>query len=126
MLSGMKHSRVFGIAALLTLMACGSDSSSSDNKVDCAAQDTPTYETFGQAFVADYCASCHSASVMGAARMAAPTDDQFDKLSEIQRKKDELLNEVVTEEAMPFGPDSKKPSADERKLFETWMLCGAK
>jgi uncharacterized membrane protein len=122
----MKHLSIFVFAAVTSSLGCGSDSGTSNTSVDCSAQDVPTYDTFGQAFMTEYCASCHSASVKGAARMSAPTDDQFDELAEIQHKSDELTNEVVTERSMPYGNASKKPSDDERKLFDTWMRCGAK
>ena len=121
----MKHLSMFAFATILGAAACGSDTSSGNTGTDCSAQDAPTYETFGQAFMADYCASCHSASVKGADRMGAPTDDVFDDLSAIQQKSDELTNEIVTERSMPYGADSKKPSDEERKLFGAWMACGA-
>lgn len=112
-------------ACLMLLSACGDDKDEGSD-VDCSAADVPTYETFGKAFVEDYCASCHAGTVTGAARNGAPVGDTFDTLAEIQAKSDQLHEEVTIEKAMPFGAASKKPSAEERELFGTWMECGAK
>jgi uncharacterized membrane protein len=111
------------VSLVLVAAACG-DSTSSNGDASCTAADAPTYETFGQAFMTDYCSSCHSASVTGTARLGAPPEDVFDTLAQIQGNTEELAHEVESK-AMPFPTAKKFPTDAERALFTQWMSCGA-
>jgi uncharacterized membrane protein len=72
-----------------------------------------------------YCLECHSADVSGADRMAAPADENFDSLSEIQEDTEKLKAEVSIDKTMPFPTASNMPSDAEREQFAKWMDCGA-
>lgn len=88
---------------------------------------TLTYENFGKQFFADYCLSCHSSKVKGAARMSAPDDHNFDTLAEI-----DLLIDHVDQKAakgpsstnLSMPPSGKRPTEEERAKLGEWLACG--
>lgn len=88
---------------------------------------TLTYENFGKQFFSDYCLSCHSSSVKGAARMGAPEDHNFDKLSEIDLLIDHVDQKAAKGPAstnLSMPPSGKRPSDEERAKLGEWLACG--
>jgi hypothetical protein len=126
----------------LILSACGSDSNegSSDHDGDsdeseaigtpsgakCPTDNKPTYDTFGKAFMDDYCVRCHSSKLKGAARNDAPEGHDFDTLPGVVGVAEHI------DEYAAAGPDSvnnrmppngDKPSMEERELLGQWLAC---
>lgn len=94
----------------------------------CPTTQTLTYANFGQAFMQQYCLSCHSSSVQGAARNGAPTDHNFNSLSDIRSLADHIdlhagSGPGGTNEAMPDS--DPRPTLDERRKLSQWLACGA-
>lgn len=88
-----------------------------------------TYASFGQAFFSSYCLRCHSVNVTGAARNGAPTDHNFDTLTDVTALKDHIdevagmnPNGTVRNTAMPFTPPNP-PDLDRQKL-SCWIASG--
>jgi cytochrome c5 len=88
-----------------------------------------TYASFGQNFFSSFCLRCHSVNVTGAARNGAPTDHNFDKLSDVQGLKDQIdqvagmnPNGSVKNTTMPFNPPAP-PDPDRQKL-SCWIAAG--
>jgi len=72
-----------------------------------------TYESFGKAFVASYCISCHGAS---------SRQVKLDTLPAIQAAKAQVKRAAVTSKAMPEG--GKQPTDEERAKLGQWLDCG--
>ena len=94
---------------------------------DCPDGSSLTYANFGKDFVSKYCLRCHSRSVKGDARMGAPSDHNFDTLSEIELLAMHMDQKAgagpdSTNEMMP--PSNPKPTLDERKKLGEWLACG--
>ncbi|HEX5658068.1 MAG TPA: hypothetical protein VFX59_12775 [Polyangiales bacterium] len=86
---------------------------------------TLTYASFGKAFEAKYCASCHAATVKGSARNDAPPDAVFDTLEQIQDAKALLKAFVVNGKTMPpSDSEGDKPTDAERTQFGQFLDCG--
>lgn len=51
--------------------------------INCPKATYLTYENFGQGFMANYCTSCHGASVPETARGGAPADVNFDTSNDV-------------------------------------------
>lgn len=117
-------SGILGVAALATIGCGDDDSGEADAVTDASACADLSYDSFGKKFMDDYCASCHAASVKGAARMAAPPEDVFDTLAQIKADKAELKDQVTVLKAMPFPTADAQPSDDERAKFAQWLACG--
>jgi cytochrome c5 len=94
----------------------------------CPAGSTVTYDNFAKDFFTNYCLSCHSTKLMGAARNGAPADHNFDTLAAV-----DLLSAHIDEYA-GSGPSStnthmppmgsKAPSMAERQKLSEWIACG--
>ncbi len=94
----------------------------------CVAASAPTWDSFGEAFFATYCARCHSETLTGAARNGAPFDYNFDtvELVRMQSRKIELVAAGDADginNSMPLG--DPKPSDAERVTLGEWLACGA-
>lgn len=108
----------------------------------CPAGSTLTYETFGQSFMEQYCTSCHSSALTGAARHGAPSDHDFDTLAAIHEVGAEHIDLVAAagplhvNTAMPpteghagaptvsHVDHESLPSEAERRLLGEWLACG--
>lgn len=129
-----RRSRRTSIAALLALVcvagasACHHEHEGTPTQAVCPTTQTLTYANFGQAFMQQYCLSCHSSSVQGAARNGAPSDHNFDKLSDIRSFAEHIDMHAGsgpggTNDAMP--EDDPIPTIEERKKLSEWLACGA-
>jgi len=90
---------------------------------------TLTYENFAKQFFSDYCLSCHSEKVSGAARNGAPADHNFDTFADIDLLHmhiDQLAGSgaSATNTKMPPMAAAKKPSLEERQKLSEWIACG--
>jgi uncharacterized membrane protein len=117
------------LATVVVSMACKSDSPSSldggaqsDEGGDCSSL---SYDNFGEAFVAEYCLYCHSASLTGAARGGATPGQNFDTLADIQTHQ-ARMRDLVARELMPYPPTASRfPTHERRTKFVHWLDCGA-
>jgi hypothetical protein len=84
---------------------------------------TLTYKNFGQAFMIQYCNSCHSAP--DGDRNGAPDDFVFDTQAEVQADAARIFARAAdTNDSMPPGPN-EIPDA-QRVNLAIWLACGAK
>lgn len=102
-------------AALFTasLVACTSSSPTgvAASDLTCPDDSTLTYANFGQAFVTEHCATCHTSRQPVLTTQAA-----------VQASTTAILAAAVTGTAMP--PDGSITTA-ERALLGEWLTCGA-
>jgi hypothetical protein len=91
------------------------------------ADQTLTWENFGQKFMTDYCTECHDSKKRGADRDGAPSFHDFDTVYGVR-----AVHEHV-DETTAAGPaaindgmpeDNPKPSLDERYQLGEWIACG--
>jgi hypothetical protein len=88
---------------------------------------TLTYESFGRAFMENYCTRCHSSALEGEeARSCAPADHNFDTLDGILFAREHIdehaaAGPTVVNDGMP--PNGAMPSAQERRDLGTWLAC---
>lgn len=80
------------------------------------------YENFGEAFLLNYCTSCHSKHLPAARRAGAPLAANFDTASDASVWRAVILKKAVTEMSMP--PSANMPPLD-RALLAEWLNCGA-
>ena len=90
---------------------------------NCPAGTKLSYTNFGAAFLSTYCTSCHNSELTGSSRVGAPEGSDFETyklaavfLAQIKAKAG------AGKTAMP--PSGQVP-ADERKLLDEWIDCGA-
>jgi len=83
---------------------------------------TLTYESFGAAFMAQNCNTCHSADAGN--RHGAPASFTFDTLDEVHAHKDRIFVRAAgPNTSMPPGPTD--PPAEQRDMLAEWLACGA-
>lgn len=118
------------LCALLLLLACHSHDEpiGPSTQSVCPAASLLTYEDFGKGFMASYCLRCHSKAVTGAARGGAPSDHNFDDLSDIRALSDHIdqyaaAGPAAINTVMPRGGPT--PTEAERRKLGEWLACGA-
>jgi hypothetical protein len=94
---------------------------------ECPDDSILTYDNFGKKFMADYCTTCHSSSLSGAARNEAPDDHNFDTLADVDLMKEHIdqyagSGPASTNTRMPLG--NTKPTMEERQKLSEWIACG--
>ncbi len=95
----------------------------------CPTTNAPTAQNFGTEFMQNYCLTCHSASLKGAARQDAPTDFNFDTLDEVRLHAEHIDSHAAagpngTNVEMP--PSNRtRPTQQEREKLGQWLACGA-
>jgi uncharacterized membrane protein len=98
----------------LALAACGTDIEPS------CAQSYLDYESFGAAFMSNWCTGCHSDAV--AMRQAAPIDINFDTIDEVRAQSFTIVRSTTVDRSMP---PAGGPSDAERQMLADWIDCGA-
>jgi hypothetical protein len=128
-----------------TMLSCGQSgsSSSSDEEIElielpppirntpvpvsssltCPTGTQLSWENFGQAFMLNYCTSCHSAELSGSDRVGAPEEMNFDSLQDVMNWRMNIHGAAAVEQAIM--PPSKHVGADEKALLTEWLGCGA-
>lgn len=91
---------------------------------------TLTYETFGRAFVTDYCVECHDSAKSGTARKGAPAFHDFDTLIGVKQVADHVdqvagFGPAAMNMSMPPSGDRPFPTDEEREMLAEWIACGA-
>jgi len=81
-----------------------------------------TYESFGSAFLADNCQSCHGRE--SGDRKGAPSGFDFGTVEQVRAQKARIFARAAADNVtMPPGPDD--PPADARQQLAEWLACGA-
>lgn len=123
------------LALALVGAGCGSTSDEHEHEhsggsgATCPTTGAPTAQSFGNAFLANYCTSCHSVSVKGSARGGAPTDVNFDTLEDVRKWATDMDTHAAagpngTHTEMPPAP-LPAPTQAEREKLGQWLACGA-
>ncbi len=112
--------------ALLLLVAAAAGGCAERMSIDehpCPPEGTElTYETFGAAFMTDWCQRCHGAPATE--RHGAPSAYDFGTLAEVRHWRERIFaRAAAVNTTMPPGPDD--PSQEERDLLADWLACGA-
>lgn len=92
----------------------------------CPPNNPPTYENFGQAFMADHCTRCHSKELTGLQRNGATPNYDFDTLNGIKVRLDYIdmmaaAGPKKTNTVMP--PGGGGPSGAQRERLGEWLAC---
>jgi uncharacterized membrane protein len=94
----------------------------------CPSGSTLTYESFGRALFDVYCQRCHASSVVGSARLGAPSSITYDDATSI-RDRAARIDEVAAagpDAVNTFMPPSPpRPTEEERRRLGEWLACGA-
>lgn len=125
-------SRTLGLVAVAMLLhgnQCNDDHASKASGAECPDAQTLDWENFGETFVTDYCTSCHSTSLTGAARNGAPTGIDYDSATAVRANAEGMDTHAAA------GPDSvnqlmppagsPQPTLEERELLGEWLACNA-
>lgn len=91
-------------------------------------QQTLTFENFGRAFMQSYCLRCHDSKPSAAARQGAPSDHNFDELSDIRSFAEHIdttagIGPAGMNTSMP--EEEPKATLEERRKLSEWLTCGA-
>ena len=114
------------LGAALGTGACGTDGATQGDPSPSEAceQSYLDYSTFGEPFLLDWCAGCHSAALPATMRQSAPPDMNFDTIADVRRHADRITARASGDR--PTMPPAGGPSAAERALLVEWLACGAK
>lgn len=125
----------------LAFAACTSAAPSAPTDTVCPDPDpgTPTWESFGQKFMTDYCTVCHASALPHAQRNGAPLYHDYDTLRGVLLIPDHIDEDAGAGPAshntrMPPGRcpstpggsldrDCPKPSDAERENLSLWLAC---
>ncbi|MFT5457073.1 MAG: hypothetical protein ACI9K2_003566 [Myxococcota bacterium] len=89
---------------------------------DPSCTDSPTWESFGQAWLRTWCTPCHSSALPAEARQGAPLGIDFDTYSATLPLASRLV--PVAGGADATMPPAGGPSPEERARLEEWVECG--
>jgi hypothetical protein len=94
----------------------------------CPEGSTLTYESFGRAFMAQYCTRCHSSTLQGTSRQGAPSDHNLDTLEGIEATPAEHIDEEAAAGPLRVNtgmpPSAPVPSENARRQLGEWLACG--
>lgn len=117
---------------LLTLStACGSETPTPTGRQPTGAtcdSSTLTYATFAAPLLAQYCTSCHSSALVGAARSSAPAGLDFDTPTGVRAAAtaiDRVAGSGPDADNTDMPPGSPRPSLEARAQLASWLACGA-
>ena len=130
----------FVVLAIL-LAGCTTAPVSAPTETVCPDPDpgTPTWENFGQKFMADYCTMCHSSALPHAQRNGAPLYHDYDSLRGVMLIPDHIdadagsgpasHNTRMPPARCPSTPggsldrDCATPTDEERTKLSLWIAC---
>lgn len=107
---------------LLTLPACeseGDEEGGEGPNVDCATATVPKFADMSAAW--GKCTTCHSSTLTGTARNAAPEGIDFDKFETARTWADTAMSEVY-EGAMPIAGYPELTDAEKTQIYN-WASC---
>ena len=125
----------------LLLVACTNSSVRKSTDAVCPTPDpgTPTWESFGMKFMADYCTACHASTLKHSDRNGAPLYHDYDTLMGVLEIPDHIdqyagsgpaaHNTAMPPSRCPSTPggsldrDCPKPTEAEREMLSLWLAC---
>lgn len=123
--SGAMHGLVMS-GLLVLALGCIDDDEGSATAAICPSNNTLTYDSFGEDFMASYCTRCHSSEREGSARNDAPSEHDFDTLAGVLSSADEIDEHAAAgpEAVNTFmPPNGDTPSEEERRRLGQWLAC---
>jgi len=111
------------LGALLLPLLGGCKPETSIDQYPCPQGGTKlTYATFGAAYLAQNCQTCHGQP--SDERKGAPPGFDFGTIDQVRQHKDRIFARAAADNVtMPPGPDD--PPASERYQLAEWLACGA-
>lgn len=108
---------------MLILLLSAACSQPADTGAVVCGTHSPTlgYSNFGEGFLLEHCAGCHSSMLPADARQGAPVGVDLDSLDLAREWSERSKIRTVTELTMPPGGG---PSDEERLWFSEWIDCG--
>lgn len=125
----------------LLIAGCTTVSTPTPTKAVCPTPDpmTLTWDSFGQAFMTDFCNDCHTASLPHAERNGAPLYHDYDTLMGVLDTADHVdqftgsgpgaTNTIMPPPRCPSTPggpldrDCPQPSEQQRQDLSVWLAC---
>ena len=92
--------------------------------LNCPKGTNLTYRNFGEAFILNYCLSCHSSHLDPTLRAGATENVNFDSPDDVAIWRASILASVVPE-APKRMPPAANVSPTEYALLLEWLNCGA-
>lgn len=119
----MSLRKTLAVALAATCAALAGCAETSFDDHPCPPEGTKlTYETFGRAFLAERCQTCHGQPT--SERDGAPSGYDFATLDAVREHKRRIFARAAADNVtMPPGPDD--PPASERARLAEWLVCGA-
>ena len=127
------------LAMLLCLAACTSTPTSTETVCPDPDPGEPTWDDFGQAFMADYCTLCHDSHLTHSQRNGAPLYHDYDTLLGVLETPDHIdqqtgIGPAATNRFMPptrcpkqpggkLAVDCVQPTDDQRRELAMWIAC---
>ncbi|MEO8703683.1 MAG: hypothetical protein ABI867_26775 [Kofleriaceae bacterium] len=118
---------VLETAMVLSLVAaCGSDRVADEppQPPDVCETSFLDYTGFGEPFILDWCAGCHTSTLPAEMRQDSPIDVNFDDRTATVPWVERIR--IRATGASPTMPPAGGPSDEERALLAEWIDCGAR
>jgi mono/diheme cytochrome c family protein len=109
---------ILGLSLAALLPGCGEEEGEPTGST-CPDDSTLTYESFGQAFFATNCLSCHGSG--------GPESPKFDTVEQIRSNSAEIDRQAAAgpDATNTFMPETGSVATEERKKLGEWLACGA-
>ena len=125
----------------LLLAACANSATPTPTESVCPTPDpgTPSWESFGQQFMADYCTACHDSRLAHAQRNGAPLYHDYNTKDGVLAIPDHIdqyagAGPAAENTEMPPGRcptvmggslnrDCPQPTTEERTTLSVWLAC---
>jgi hypothetical protein len=105
------------LATVAALSGCGQNAPGDPTGSTCPSTSTLTYDSFGKAFFATNCLSCHASKEI----------PHFNTVEEIRASKDDIDRAAASgpNATNTYMPDDGDVSDSDRKKLGEWLACGA-
>jgi hypothetical protein len=105
------------LATVAALSGCGQNSLGDPTGSTCPSTSTLTYDSFGKAFFATNCLSCHASKEI----------PHFNSVEEIRLSKDDIDRAAASgpNATNTYMPEDGDVSDSDRQKLGEWLACGA-
>jgi mono/diheme cytochrome c family protein len=109
---------IVGLSLAALLSGCGGEEGEPTGST-CPDDSNLTYESFGQAFFANNCLSCHGS--------AGPESPKLDTVEQIRSVADQIDRQAASgpDATNTFMPQGGSVSTEQRQQLGEWLACGA-